>query len=299
MFVVVRAPARYFPVDRRPLRMRPRLQPFPTDFGNGAADALHFQRDAERARYLAAKRPDRYRIARGDAEDRAHRAVLAWMEETLAGEHPGDAASPGGDFGTRYAALSDAVQEDFVVQLRDAHGRDRAIAVYVSFPSSWRPERILGWSFREIHEPVPDFADEEAQARSLVAAMVERGPYVRFVWSVCADDALDHHPDEGLRQAFSRETREAWLRIERQLTLPFPFSDPLRGSGSVPGASLFLIRTYLRAFSTLDPGERETLAIALRRLPASTARYKGIEPGLPRALALLEASGMAGPAGSA
>ena len=266
--------------------MRPRLQPFGTDFGNGAVDARYFQRDVEEPRYLAAKLPARYRIASGGPrEDAAHAAVLDWLARRLASERADaspSAPADANDFAGRYAGISAFVQEDLVVQLRDpAPGtrglRDRAIAVYVSVPSGWRPEDILGWSFQRIHAPVPDFADDPAAAGSLVAAMVERGPYVRFVWTICADDVLDHHPDEGPRTRFGPGTRAGWLRIERQVTVPFPDVQ----------ASLFLIRTYLRPFASLSAGERSDLARALACLPESTARYKGLAGGLPHAIALL------------
>ncbi len=271
-------PARYFPVDRKPLHMRPRLQPFGSDCGHGALDARYFQLDEQLPHYLASKRPDRYRIAQGSAsEDAAHRAVLAFAEETAIRELPGFRPRSG-DFASRYTAISAEAPEDFVVQLRDRDGRDRTIASYVSFPSRWRPEEILGRSFWQIHEQVPDFADADAAARSLVDAMVERGPYLRFVWTVCSDGELDHHLDESAATHFGPETREGWLRIERQVTVPFP----------AEGASLFLIRTYLRAFGTLDPEERETLRIALDCLPAATARYKGLEGCLEHAMRLLE-----------
>ena len=286
-------PAHYFPVEPTPLRMRPRLQPFGTDFGNGDLDQRYFQRDALEPLYLRAKHtptqassPEpraRYRIARGEREDAAHRAVLAWIDALPEGDRPSITLAASGDdsdLGARYAALSDAVQEDFVVQQRDREGADRATAVYVCFPSGWRPESILGWSFQRIHEHVPDFADEDAPARSLVAAMVERGPYVRFVWTICANDTLDHHPDEGARRPFAPLAREGWLRIERQVTVPFIEEQ----------ASLFLIRTYLRAFSSLSAGERETLARALSCMPERTARYKGLADSLEHAAAALEAS---------
>ena len=169
-----------------------------------------------------------------------------------------------------------------MVQLREQDGDldcDRAIAVYVCFPSSWRPERILGWSFRQIHGPAPDFADTAPAADSLVSAMVERGPYVRFVWTLVAHGELDHHPDDGPGTRFEAGTQDGWLRIERQVTVPFPEEE----------ASLFLIRTILRPFADLARDERETLARAVRCMPESTARYKGIEGRREAILHALEA----------
>lgn len=249
------------------------LKPLGTDFGNGARDREHFQVDAERDRYLAAKRhvpASRHRVVERHADDRrVHAEVLAWMEDTLRREHPAIAA--GAPLGS-YDAIASLVQEDFAVVAR-ASGPGEAIAVHVCFPSGWRPERIAGASFRAIHGPVPGFADAESQAASMVRAMVERGPYVRFVWTVTADDHLDHHPEEGRREPW-RPEGAGWLRVERQVTVPFVALD----------ASLFLIRTYLYPFASLTEGERTTLSRALAAMPEELKRYKGLD-GAPAATA--------------
>jgi hypothetical protein len=260
--------------------MRARLQPFGTDFGNGAVDRRYFQRDDLEAKTLAAKQTTRgrYRAVTGPCREAAvHEAVLGWLEAVLAEERP-DLGLPldSLEASTAYAAVSDAVQEDFVVQLREPDGSDRAIAVYVCFPSGWRPEGILGRSFQRIHAAVPDFADPDLAARALVTAMVERGPYLRFVWTLVAHGELDRHPDDGPDIRFEPGAREGWLRVERQVSVPFAQQQ----------AALFLIRTYLYPFRTLPPRQRATLAEAMRAMPDSTARYKGLEG---RREAILEA----------
>lgn len=258
-------PARYFPVRARPYRMSPGLLPFGSDFGNDERDALFFQRDREADRYRACKEnapAGRSRItAVTDAEQLAHRAVLTWMMETLRREHPGLLA----DDGISYHSVALAVQEDFAVLHRPPGESDRAIAVFVACPSGWRPETIAGASFRHIHGPVPGFGDVDAANTSMLASMIERGPYVRFVWTVCADDNLDHHPEQGRREPWSEHGR-GWLRVERQVTVPFPHV----------GASLFLIRTYLYPFEDLDAAETRTLASALELMPPDVATYKGL-----------------------
>jgi hypothetical protein len=254
------------------------LRRFGTDFGNGDVDRLFFQRDREEARYLAAKAatpPGRHGVlARDEAERRVHRRVQGWMQAQLAEEHPDVAA---GSDGT-YASLAARVQEDFAV-LHRPEREESAIAMFVSLPSGWRPERLLGASFRAIHAPVPSFADVDAQSLSMVASMIERGPYVRFVWTIAADDHLDHHPEEGKRSPWSKDGA-GWLRVEREVTVPFP----------AESASLFLIRVYLYPFAALSPGERATLAAALEALPDDVARYKGLA-GTPRELALERLAG--------
>jgi hypothetical protein len=103
---------------------------------------------------------------------------------------------------------------------------------------------------------------------------------VRFVWTLSADDVLDHHPDEGVRTAWTSESRSGWLRVERQVTVPF----------SDVNAALFLIRTYLYPFESLACEEQRDLRSALRAMPDAVRRYKGLAQGLDHALAVLERS---------
>jgi hypothetical protein len=256
--------ARYFPVRPSPFRFQAGLHPFGTDFGNGAAERRYFQFDEQCARYLAEKRaidPRRHRLLAPDAAQRhAMARVLAWLGETLAVEHPALPAEPPATL----RAVGARVQEDLVVIHRGADGTDAAIGVDVSFPSDWRPDRIVGTDFRFIHGPVPGFADDATQARAIVTAMIERGPYVRFVWTLKADDRLDHHPERGPFPAWSADG-DGFLRVERQITVPFP----------EVAASLFLIRTYLYPFAALDAVERATLDRAVQAMPEPAATYKG------------------------
>ncbi len=288
------APARYFPVRPGRYRMRAGLHPFGADFGNGPADALHFQVDRNYRDYLAAKRralreegspPVERRAVIDDGPESAgaHRAVLRWLHATVLHEWPELAGEPclsGADFATRYDALLRKLQEDAVVIQRNPGSHDRAIGVHVCFPSSWRPDRIAGHSFQQIHEPVPGFAETPASAARMLRAMIDRGPHVRFVWTVSADSELDHHPDEGGRTAFGLESREGWLRVERQVTVPFP----------AVNAALFLIRVYRYPFASLEPSQQRDLHSALRAMPDPVQRYKGLAGQIPHALAVLERS---------
>ncbi|UJR85652.1 heme-dependent oxidative N-demethylase subunit alpha family protein [Sandaracinus amylolyticus] len=262
----VTAPARYFPVEPTPLRMQAGLIRFGTDLGNGARDRLFFQIDDERPRYLAAKRaspPSRHVIAGEDAiAQRARDAALAWMRDTLATEAPDVLREADADRDARdpLEAIARAVQEDLAV-LEHGGGEGRAVALDVRFPSGWRPELLAGASFSRIHAPVPGFAKDDRVSRSMVASMIGRGPYVRFVWTLSADDALDHHPDAGLRRGWDDAAR-AWLRVERQITVP------------LEGASVFLIRTYLYDVATLDEAQRDVVREALRVMPEELRDYK-------------------------
>lgn len=150
--------------------------------------------------------------------------------------------------------------------------------LHVCFPSSWRPERLLGASFSEIHQPVPGFAKNERAEQSMIKAMIDHGPYVRFVWTLSADDYLDHHPvfgESNNQNACAalpapitqwQTASQGWLRVERQVSVGFPKLN----------AAVFLIRVYVYSFAQLSTRRRQTLANAVASMPEDIARYKAI-----------------------
>ena len=267
--------------------MQPGLSRFGTDFGNGAADSLFFPRDHEAARYerekvsVRSRHPERFGWCDGPRERRALSRVAGWVRERIELERARPCLAPGKehdfDIARDYDALAREVAEDLVVMALDERGAERAILVHVCFPSGWRPESIVGQSFAAIHAPVPEMDAVNGAAPALVSAMITRGPYVRFVWGVSADAELDHHPEHGTRQAWSATTEPGYLRVERQVLVPFPDVS----------ASLFLIRTYLYAFDELTRDQRLTLASALEQTSPAILAYKGLADGLPHVLGLL------------
>jgi dimethylamine monooxygenase subunit A len=289
------APARYFPV-KPGSRLQAGLLRLGMDFGNGVLDQRYFQIDDQYEHYLAEKRgldrTGRPRHARHGwltdtpARRATHEVVLAWMRETLAREYPErmPLERPDETYASPYDAIVRNLQEDVAVVQRTSSGTDELSMVHVSFPASWHSDRAVGKSFHAIHEPVPGFADEPAAAASMVSAMIDRGPYVRFVWSACADDALDHHPDFGLRAAWDDTCTEGLLRVERQLTVPFPAVD----------ASVFLIRVLIYPFSSLSHEQRHALAEAVRAMPDDARRYKGLEKPAAHVIELLTGARSAG-----
>jgi dimethylamine monooxygenase subunit A len=260
--------------------MQAGLWRFGTDFGNGQADQLLFPRDVsavrlveEKARVLSAHPGRTASSVQTQAERDALVAARAWLEQTLSREGH---AIPGG---LSLEELAPRIAEDFVVLHHPLGGVDRSVFVHVCFPSSWRPEHILGKSFLQIHAPVPAFGAVERAASSLTEGMVTRGPYVRFVWTISADDFLDHHPEQGTREAWTPHTPRGFLRVERQATVPLPSER----------AAIFIIRTYLYGFEELTEQQRATLRSALELMPPEHVRYKGLEAAVPRARELLTA----------
>jgi hypothetical protein len=262
-----------------PLRLQPGLVRFGTDLGNGEADQRFFPRDESTPRYLAEKRrvlarhPGRDAYCIADELDEACVArAQAWMVATLLGEGQGDASA------FSRSELGLGLVEDFAVMRVDASGADRIVWLHACFPSGWRPEHVVGRSFSQIHAPIPAIELVLRKAPSLVEAMVTRGPYVRFVWTISADAELDHHPDEGTRRSMSDQSARGFLRVERQTIVPL---------AEVKGC-VFLIRTYLYGFDELSPEQRGILAEAVRLMPPELAAYKGLTAAAPHALRLLQ-----------
>jgi hypothetical protein len=166
-------------------------------------------------------------------------------------------------------ALRATLAEDLVVMLREARGDGgRAGYLCVAAPSGWRPGDRLGASFAALHQPVPHRAPLLQAAGRVVDAMVERGPFVRYVWSLSASASLSHHPERHPSPPLNVEVASWWLRVERQTTLAAP----------AHGASLFAIRVLHLPLAAVaaDVARAERLAAAVHSLDPELLAYKGL-----------------------
>lgn len=252
-------------MDGSPLKMAPGLFPLGTDFGNGQLDKQFFQLDAQRSDYLNQKRqipPSRHgQVIESDNDESAHKIALDWFWSTLSAEYPELPMHPQSqDIATQWDVVSNLIQADIAVI--SAPPNDRIITTRISFPSGWSPERILGQSFWGLHGPVPTLANRKGTAQNLAKAMCTKGPFVRFVWTVCGDAILDHHPQTP--KPSWDGTSGGYLRVERQVTVPLGV------------CSLFLIRTYLYPLDELGLKARHILGTSLSKMPESYARYKSL-----------------------
>jgi hypothetical protein len=165
-----------------------------------------------------------------------------------------------------FLALS--VQEDLVL-MAGPPGEDLASLLHVCFPSHWNPAERRGASFARLHAPVPHNQRLLASSGNIVSAMLSKGPFERFVWSLTSNPDLDQNPArphaEGRTSA--DELESLWFRSERQTTRA------LRGHG------LFTIRVYVTPLTeALDTPQRaRLLAQAIRSMDEELLRYKGLE----------------------
>ncbi len=314
---VLPPPARYFPLKSGRYEVTPGLKPLGAPLGNGDADAHLFQIDTGFSRYrenklrCRAERLGKY-VVFDDFTLPVAAAVARFLAMRLCAEYPdlfisepdadgscaltcrltgerlafdpqmrlldgGSGPQGAPAYGSAFDALCCQVQEDIAV-VRTLPGRgDWIAALHLCSPSHWGAEQKIGRSFVDAHAPVPGMEKVNAAAASLVEAMVHRGPFVRFVWGVGADDRLNHHPHPPPGVG-----REAWrgrafdpaasppffLRVERQALWGLPDV----------GAALFTIRVSFVDGEEIRarPAERAQLRSALLSMSPASRVYKGV-----------------------
>ena len=219
-------------------------------------------------------------LERGDADPRTPRELA-------------DLAGPAADALQRLPAATRAlnalrlsIAEDLVVLLRDRRGDGgRAGYLCVAAPSGWDPGARGNASFAALHAPVPRAGPLLSAGAAIADAMVEKGPFVRYVWSLAADEALSHHPRRHpAARLDDRDPATWWLRVERQTTLPLPRAN----------AAAFFIRVLHRPLrQAVGPaGRRARLAAAVRSMDPALLAYKGLDGAAPALLRWLERGGV-------
>jgi len=304
------APARYTPWTRGVYEVAPGLKPFGTDFGNGAADQRVFQIDSDFDAYAESKR--RALRERRGKYVRALRlaketewAAIDLITNRLCTEYPERYRREVGvgtlslfDEETRYDLgapgrqnrsdgldfLCRLVQEDVAIvsTLEDA---DWVAYLHLCSPSHWAAEDKIGHSFFDVHTPIPAFEKVNAVARGMVDAMINKGPFVRFVWGVESDDRLNHHPEpppgvdpeEWNGRLFDQG--RFWVRTERQVTWGMP----------EVGSALFTIRVaYVPDHEVLaDEKLLASLRQALASMSPAAREYKGLAKNWDRLMRML------------
>ena len=174
-----------------------------------------------------------------------------------------------------WSALSLSLQEDFAVMLNSDSRGLRSAILSVASPSGWIPSQRLGQSMSALHEPVADSAALQQSMQTMSQAMVEKGPFVRTVWTLAGSSSCARPP--GLDDTIGlTHAAQLWFRHERQVTIP------LGG-----GACLFLIRVMLAPYGAVvrSPGDHERLVASLESMSAATIAYKKLSHAMRLVLA--------------
>lgn len=295
--VALASPARYTPWTKGTYDVSPSLKGLGYDFGNGRADALWFQIDDRYEEFLDGKRQalsedaGKY-VFEANLSTEVAEAAFEAMTEQLALEHPdifskssqGIARAWDGAQATNLNELSLLVQEDFCI-VRFEDGKDWLAYANVCAPSHWLAAEKIGRSFFNIHTVVPHFESVNQVAGKMVDAMINKGPFVRFVWGVESDPRPNHHPiappgidpNEWEGRDFSKG--KFWCRAERQVMWGLP----------KVSATIFTIRvSHLPCEEVLaDPYLKETLIASLHSMSPETRRYKGLDKSWDHLMRLL------------
>ena len=161
------------------------------------------------------------------------------------------------------------VQEDLsILAVHPETGSDFLAAIHVLLPEKWNPLAKIGRDFAAVHAPVAGSGPMIASAPKLIRAVLERGPFARFVWGVTASGKLDHRPNLPPEDGLTDDPAQFLLRVERQT---------LHGFAAHHGA-LFTIRTYLYPLRELldTPARSAALAAGIRSMTPAQLEYKGL-----------------------
>lgn len=174
-------------------------------------------------------------------------------------------------------ALRLAVSEDLVVLLRETAATSgnrvpsggRTAYILVAAPSGWDPAARANADFATLHMPVPNAGALVSAASAISDAMIQRGPFVRYVWGFSALDTLSHHPRRHPAAPLQGLHPQDWfLRVERQTTMPMPAHD----------AAMFAIRVYVQplAQALREPGRAARVQAAVASMDPAVLAYKGL-----------------------
>ena len=306
----------YFPIDRAVYEVAPGLKPLGFDFGNGSHDHHIFQIGENFREYRTNKilcrneRLSKYYLQRNFSPERQQH-LTQLMIEVLLRDHseifslngrqltcrhtndliefnedwtlksftasPDDSAQITTPVVDSIDALSMQVQEDITVICRNSDRKDHLGLIHLCSPSHWAAEDKIGMSFYQIHAPIPGIEKINKIAENMVEAMINKGPFVRFIWSFVTDKRLNHHtvapPDwDAARwkgRSFSLSQEEPfYFRVERQVVYGMPAVD----------ASLFTIRiSFINGREIKNhPHWREQLLGALGSMTPESRHYKGV-----------------------
>lgn len=170
-------------------------------------------------------------------------------------------------------------EEDFLLMtLDETHDPPmyRMRAVSSCFPAGFNPADKIGLTLRNIHKPVPGYAQRLDLSMNKFFAKFQAGSFVqRQNWGIQCDDALfDYENYAGFEAEKNNEPYEAeevdfneWaLRVERQVLTRLPKSR----------AMCFVIRCYTTPVSVIREEPRAPdLIDAIDQLPIEDKVYKG------------------------
>lgn len=301
----------YFPLEKPLYEVAPQLKSFGSDLGGGDWDTRLFHVNERYAEYrrnkldCLAENPDKY-LGRdrlpAELETKTAFFIFSrlqadypdffdWREEagqwvfvnritdeTIKCTEAGALLTESLPVGNLLDAAVLQISEDIALTSRSADKTSDWLSyINVCAASHWDPREKLGQSFVDVHAPVANNEKLIRAATGLVSAMIDKGPYVRFIWSFVTDKRLNHHPvapsgwaAAGWRgRSFAADSENPfYLRVERQTTTGFAADDFSLFTIGVA----FLPATAVKA----NPVWRDNLTGAIESMNEAARKYKGV-----------------------
>lgn len=307
----------YFPIERPLYEVAPGLRPLGFDFGNGDYDQKIFQITPHFNKYHQNKivcrkeRLSKY-FATANLTPEQTSVLAQFIIKNLIKEYPtyfsfdfknmiltnqitadqltlnssyqltgfknlnGEQIDPHPDHILDALALQ--FEEDYALCSRRLDMTDDMSMIHLCSGSHWACEDKIGKSFLQVHSPIPHFDKIGKVSANMIEAMINKGPFVRFVWSFVTDTRLNHHPiaPVGMNQiewkgrSFNAQLATPfYLRVERQVVYGLPEID-----SSFFGIGIsFIDGNKIKA----DTNMRENLIGALNSMSPESRIYKGVD----------------------
>ncbi|KAH8125892.1 hypothetical protein FP744_10009168 [Trichoderma asperellum] len=172
--------------------------------------------------------------------------------------------------------LGESVEEDFYIMCPDEEGEIRLQGYIACFPGGFLSRAKVGMSMREIHQPVPGYAERIGKGADRHLQRLAPGNYIeRMNWSLQVDgsdlfrlDGNNYYP--GLGEEIPEEEQRvdlstSYLRVEHQTLNRLPKSL----------AVIFCVRSYLTSLEDIrNEGNGPSLLSAIKSMPEKLGDYK-------------------------
>ncbi|KAI4209995.1 MAG: hypothetical protein LQ351_007102 [Letrouitia transgressa] len=174
-------------------------------------------------------------------------------------------------------ALAETVEEDFYFMCPDDDGDFRLQAYNATFPQGLLSSSRLGWSVRQIHQPVPTYEGRLANGVDKYFRRMRPGDFVaRLNWSIQSDGdnlfcpvsgntLMGEEPEESGLQRPEIDLYKTYLRCEHHTLTCLPKTK----------AIMFCVRSYLYPMTDIkNEGNGPALADACDSMPEKFGVYK-------------------------
>lgn len=138
-------------------------------------------------------------------------------------------------------------------------------AICFCFPSGFSPDEIVGKSFYQIHEPVPESDRLRKSSDNITSAMSKEGSkYRRYVWTLTSLPSLSQHPK--YERPIPESINDIYFRTEVQTTV---------GMGN--DISLFFVRVEMTPLNKIWDEHGEIIKESINSMSDSILEYKNLK----------------------